>query len=111
MADNKKEQKRVTASVSDDMYHMMCYWAKKHNMTINQYLVDAIEMKIAYENKDYPVSTLEQARLNQLIDAQTALSSNVESLEKIIISGFDSLLQLTRGDNYLLDHSEDGDIT
>ena len=34
---------------------------------------------------------------------------NVASLENVTVHGFDSLLNLTRGDNYLLDE-EDGDI-
>ena len=64
---------------------------------------------IAYENKDYDLPDLEQARLNQLIDNMAVLSSNIHSLENVITSGFDSLLGLVKGDNYLLEH-EDGEI-
>ena len=55
------------------------------------------------------LKTLEQARLNQLIDAMAVLSSNVKSLESVVTSGFDSLLVLTKGDNYLLSH-QDGEL-
>jgi hypothetical protein len=101
--------RRVTATVTEDTYQRLQYWAEKHNISINQYLNEAVDMKIAYENKDYPLSTLEQERLNQLIDAEAVLSSNIKSLESVVISGFDSLLGLTRGDNYLLEH-EDGEL-
>lgn len=53
--------------------------------------------------------TLEIARLNQLIDQMKSLSTNVANPEAVTINGFDSLMGLTRGDNYLLD-AEDGEI-
>lgn len=103
------ETKRVTATVTMDTFMRLQYWADKKGISINQYLNDAIDMAIAYENKDYPLPTLEQARLNQLIDGMAVLSSNVKSIEGVVVSGFDSLLNLTRGDNFLLEH-EDGEI-
>ena len=101
--------KRVTATVNEETYQRLMYWAEKKGISINQYLNDAIDMAIAYENRDYPLPTLEQARLNQLIDNMASMSSNVKSLENIVTSGFDSLLKLTGGDGYLLDN-EDGEI-
>lgn len=101
--------KRVTATITEDTYQRLCYWAEKNGISINQYLNEAIDMKIAYENKDYPLTTLEQARLNQLIDGQAVLSSNIKSLESVILSNFEALLGLTRGDNYLFEH-EDGEL-
>ncbi|MBO5435625.1 hypothetical protein J6A31_07515 [bacterium] len=103
------DTKRVTATVTNDTFERLQYWANKKGISINQYLNEALDRAIAYENQDYPLPTLEQARLNQLIDQMAAMSSNMKSLETVITSGFDSLLGLTRGDNYLLDH-EDGEI-
>ena len=100
---------RVTATITDETFARLQYWSDKHGISINQYLNEAIDKAIAYENQDYPLPTLEQARLNQLIDEMAILSSNVKSMESVIISGFDSLLGLTRGDNYLLE-DEDGDV-
>lgn len=100
---------RVTVTVNDDTLKQMQYYANKKNISINQFLNDAIDTAIAWENKDYPIPTLEQARLNQLIDQMAIMSSNMSSLEKVVTSGFDSLLGLTRGDNYLLEH-EDGEL-
>lgn len=101
--------KRVTATVTEETYKLLEYWANKHNISINQYLNDALDLKIRYENKDYDMPTLEQARLNQLIEVIGTLSSDVRNLTSVTTSGFDSLLGLTRGDNYLLDY-EDGEI-
>lgn len=103
------DTKRVTATITNDTFNRLQYWADRKGISINQYLNEAIDQAIAYENQNYPLPTLEQARLNQLIDQMTILSSNVNSLEKVVVSGLDSLLGLTRGDNYLLEH-EDGEI-
>ena len=100
---------RVTATIPEELYQQLSYWATQHQCSVNEYLKDAIESAIKRENGDYDLPTLEQQRLNQLIDAMTVLSSNVQSMEQIVISGFDSLLGLTRGDNYLLE-DEDGDV-
>lgn len=102
---------RVTATVTEDTFQRIKYWSDKKGISINEYLCDAIDLMIAYENRDYDLPTLEQARLNQLIDEMASMSANVHSLENVVVSGFDSLLGLVKGDNYLLDDSEDGDIS
>ncbi len=38
-----------------------------------------------------------------------AQQKGLQSLESVVIHGFDSLLKLTKGDNYLLEH-QDGEI-
>lgn len=100
---------RVTTTLLDDDVQRVEYWAARRGISINEYIHDAVIEKIKRENKDYDLPTMEIARLNQLIDAMTVLSTNVQSLESIVTSGFDSLIGLTRGDNYLLNH-EDGEI-
>ena len=93
---------RVTATISDDQFERLKYWAKKRGLSINEYLNESLDHMIRYENRDYDLPELEVQRLNQLIDSQAVLSSNVKSLEEVVIHGFDSLLNLTRGDNYLI---------
>lgn len=100
---------RISTTLSEPTFQRVKYWAEKHGVSINEYLADAAETAIKHENRDYDLPTLEIQRLNQLIDAITVLSSNSQSLEQTVISGFDSLLGLTRGDNYLLE-DEDGEL-
>lgn len=110
MIQPQKLPKRVTVPLDPDTYMRLLYWADKRNMSINEYVGEAIQRAIAWENQDYPLPTLEQARLNQLIDVVAQLVSSHSSLESVVISGFDSLLGMTRGDNYLLNENEDGEI-
>lgn len=109
VSESPNTQYRFTAVVDDEMYHNVRYWANKRGISVNDLLRDALALYIARANKDYDLPTLEVQRLNQLIDGFNALSSNINSLEKIVTSGFDSLVSLTRGDNYLLE-DDDGDI-
>lgn len=105
----KNDTHRVTCTLSSDEFERLKYWAARNGVSINEYLREAVNKAIGYENGDYDLPTLEIKRLNQLIDVITVLSSNVQSIESVVVSGFDSLLGLTRGDNYLLE-KEDGEI-
>jgi len=108
-SDGAKDRYRFTASVDETTYTQVQYWAKKLGISINDFLRESIEHYIAYQNKDYDLPALEIQRLNQLVDTISILSSNVSSLEKVTVSGFDSLISLTRGDNYLLEQ-DDGEL-
>jgi hypothetical protein len=100
---------RVAVRLRKDTDQRARYWADKANISVNEYISEALEEKIRRENGDYELPTLEQARLNQLIDEVASLSTNVANLETVTVSGFDALMGLTRGDNYLLD-PEEGEI-
>ena len=100
---------RKTIRLHPDTAQRVDYWANRHGINENEYLVLAIEEKISRENGDYDLPTLELHRLNQLIDETKSLSINVANLESVVTSGFDSLLGLTRGDSYLMDE-ESGEL-
>lgn len=100
---------RLTLRINEDDYQRLQYWAARRGISANDYMIEALYAQIRRENGDYDIPMAEVARLNQLVDLVTGLSSNIKSLENVTISGFDSLLGLTRGDNYLLEQ-EDGDI-
>ncbi|MDP9903215.1 hypothetical protein [Arthrobacter bambusae] len=112
-ASGRKQQaagsQAVKIRVHPDVHERTKYWAQRHGLSANEYMALAVEEKIARENGDYDLPALEIQRMNQLIDQMVAMSSNVQNLETVVVSGFDSLLGLTRGDsNYLLD--EDGEL-
>lgn len=100
---------RVAVRLHPDTNERVRYWASKHNVSANEYIVSAVEAAIRRENGDYDLPTLEQARLGQLIDEMHSLSSAVTNLATLNISGFDSLLGLVKGEStYLGD--EDGEL-
>lgn len=98
------ERQRVTLRFWPDELDKMDYWVEKSGCeSRNEFLSMCMERYISMESGNYQLPTLEAARLNQLIEAQQAMSQNLKSLETIVITGFDSLVRLTRGDNYLLE--------
>lgn len=100
---------RLTLRLSDKDYDRLSYWSEKVGMSMNEFVPVILDRWVDIENGNYQLPTLEAARLNQIIDVVAGLSSNLQSLESVTINGFDSLLKLTKGDNYLLEH-EDGDF-
>lgn len=93
--------KQLTLRLEEEDYEKAVYWAKKHEMSLSEYLKAAIDLKIRWDNQDYDLPPLEIQRLNQLTDLIVSLSENQKSLEAIIVSGFDSFLNLARGEAYL----------
>lgn len=105
-ADRVRKSMRLQA----DTVAQIDYWRRKRGLTEQEYMVLAVEEKIARENRDYDLPTLEIQRLNQLVDEMRANSTNLANLEAVVTTGFDSLLGLTRGDSYLLD-DENGELS
>lgn len=104
-----KEQKRLTLRFDKKDAERLEYWAGENQLSLSAFIVLMLDTWVDIKNGNYELPTLEIQRLNQLIEQITVLSKNVSSLESVTISGFDSLLRLTRGDNYLLE-DEDGEI-
>lgn len=105
------ERERVGIRLSSTNRERAAYWADKRGYpSVNEYMATAVIEKIRRENGDFDVPELLTARLNQLIDENKALSTNVANLERVFTSSLDSLIGLTRGENYLLDQYEDGEL-
>ena len=103
------ERVRVPVRVGKDLKARAEYWADKHEMSVNEYIAEALDDRIRRENLDYDLPSLEIARLNQVVDEMKANSTNLANLEQVVTRGFDSLLGLVRGSNYLL-NEEDGEL-
>lgn len=103
----KESDKRITATIDANVYDKLQYIADKKGVSLSDILRDAIDLKIRYENEDYyPLAKLEAERINQLVDHISILSSNIKNLENLTIEGFSSLINITRGDNYLFEEEE-----
>lgn len=101
--------RRITATLPESEIKQIEFWAKQQDIKVNDFIREAIDFRIRWLNKDYDLAPMEIQRLNQLVDSIQVLSQNVHQLEQVTTAGFDSLLGLTRGDNYLMD-AEDGEI-
>lgn len=97
---------RMTLRLDDAEYETVRFWAAKLGISENEFVSEAIGLKIRHVNGDYDLPTAEIQRLNQLIDLIGSLASNISNLEDVTVNGFNSLISLTRGDNYLLDDND-----
>ena len=100
---------RVTVTLSADMLMKLSYWAQKHGITINQYIADAVSFSVRKNAEGYKKPTQECDRANKCCELILKTNKAVSGMNKIIISGFDTLLSVTRGYNMFL-REEDGDI-
>lgn len=106
---NPDRRDRVFVRLPSDDKQRLEYWADKHQMSANEYVTQAVQESIRRENQDYDLPTLEIARINQLVDVVQANTTNLANLERVVTQGFDTLIGLTRGDNYLLE-DESGEL-
>lgn len=104
MADKApNERVRTTCRMDSDTYERVKYWAGRHGETVSEYLANAVVLRIAYDNHDFDLDDATVQRIGQLVEGQREVAERMEALEGVVTSAVRSLLQLTRGDNYLLD--------
>lgn len=101
MSERSADNQRISISFKPDEIVAIDYWAKKKGVSRNEIVRQYVRLGIRYENKDYDIPDVEVVRLNQLVEGFQALSLNVSNLERTVTKGFDSLLSITRGENYL----------
>lgn len=103
----RETRERAVLRLHADDKQRADYWADRRGYSsTNEYMAEAVIEKIRRENFDYDLPTLEIARMNQLVDEVAALSRNQANLERVMTSGFDAIIGLTRGENYLRDQEE-----
>lgn len=93
----------------EEDFNLLVYWSEAFNMDRTEFLINAMHHYIKWKNGDYDLPRAEIQRLNQLVDAIENLATNQEHLESSIVSGFDAMLGIIRGDNYLVE-DEDGEV-
>lgn len=101
--------KRHNMRMYDDDYDLLVYWADRYGVDRTEFLVDAMKHYIKWRNQDYDLPTAEIQRLNQMIDAVQNLAVTQEHLITTTVNGFDSILGISRGANYLVE-DDDGNL-
>lgn len=99
--------KRVYPRFTPDDYERIRYWASQRGVSEGEFVREATLDYLRHINGDYDIPRFEQQRLNQLVAAVSELVATNKVMTDTISDGFNSLFGLTRGDNYLLDDSED----
>lgn len=100
---------RLNARMYEDDFDHIVYWSEKFEMDRTEFLVEATRHYVRWRNGDYDLPTAEAQRLNQLVDVVQNLAVTTANLQETTVSGFDAMLGVMRGDNYLIDE-EDGNL-
>lgn len=100
-----KEDRNVTVSmrVNSTLNEQLRYWSNKRELTLSEYMIDAVREKIARENGDYDLPTLEAARLAQIVDELRTQSVTIKNLETTISSMLESIIMLSRDPKYMVE--------
>lgn len=91
-------------------FNFLVYWSDRFGMEQSEFLITAMYHYVKWRNGDYELPTAETQRLNQMVDAVLSLVISQEHLEKSVVNGFDAMLGIIRGDNYLVEE-EDGELS
>lgn len=107
----KKDSKtgRLSMRVYPKDVQKLAYWSEAFDMDQTEFLMTAMHHYIKWRNQDYDLPTAEIQRLNQLVDAIDSLTVNQGNLQKSVVNGFDAMLGIIRGDNYLVE-DDDGKL-
>lgn len=84
------------------------YWAEKEGVKEGEFLAMAVRAYIRMKHMDYDVQPLHIERLNQVVDVLQQQAVASARLEQTMLDGFDALLGVARGGNYLNEHRENG---
>lgn len=109
-ADRAKKTERHNMRLYPDDSRFLVYWADQFGMDQTEFLITAMRHYVKWRNQDYELPTAEIQRLNQMVDAVQSLVVAHGHLETSVVSGFDAMLGIIRGDNYLVEE-EDGELS
>lgn len=101
------ERARLTLRIDEVTKRNAEFWATHSPagaMSLNEFIVDAVEEKVSRLSGHIPdVDNIIVNRLNQLQDQVVALRSDLNNVNTIVVNGFDSIVAMGNGSNFLLD--------
>ena len=100
-----KDDKRLTVRMPQSLGAQVEYWSSEQGISQNEFASDAVFEKVARCKGDHIADANSEtvAVLNQFTDRMAALEYSVNHLTRIVMTAVNSVMLLTRGDNYLLD--------
>lgn len=103
------DKHRMTVRCDESTYEKIKYWAEKSEVSVSDFVVEAVELKIRHLNDDYDVPTMTQARIAQLIELVSSQNQTIDNLTKVFMETMSSFMSMARGSDYLND-PEDGEL-
>ena len=105
-----KKEHRLHLRLDERTYERLRYWATLKQVTIAKYVQDAIDLAIDYENGNFHIDNVLDGRMAQMVDAFNAQSSSFNNMSDAMFTFMKMITDMTRGENYLDDRNEDGEL-
>lgn len=102
----KTNQVRVEFKVPFDFLAKLEHFSKQENLSRSDFILEACESYINQIVTDFDIPTASVQRINQLVEGMISMENRMESLEKTVDTGLRSFIELSRGNNYLLEEGE-----
>lgn len=80
MIEKMASNHRYNFRIDDDLNDKLVHFAKKENLSINDFLIRSVEFYINYKLSDYDLAPLEVQRFNQLLSSNDALMALIKEL-------------------------------
>lgn len=105
-----KKEHRLHLRLDERTYKRLEYWATLKQVTIAKYVQDAIDLAIDYENGNFHIDNVFDGRMVQMVDAFNAQSSSFNNMSDAMFTFMKMMTDMIRGENYLDDNKEDGEL-
>ena len=105
-----KKEHRLHLRLDERTYKRLEYWATLKQVTIAKYVQDAIDLAIDYENGNFHIDNVLDGRMAQMTDAFNAQSSSFNNMSDAMFTFIKMMTDMIRGENYLDDNKEDGEL-
>ena len=105
-----KKEHRLHVRLDDATYKRLEYWATLKQVSIAKYVQDAIDLAIDYENGNFHIDNVLDGRMAQMVDAFNAQSSSFNNMSDAMFTFMKMMTDMIRGENYLDDNKEDGEL-
>lgn len=97
---------RVEFRVPSDFFVKLDHFAKKEGISRSEFITEACEHYMNQIVTDFNVPVASVQRINQLVEGMTAMERRMFTLENVVDTGLRSIIDLTKGENYLMDEGE-----
>lgn len=105
-----KKEHRLHLRLDERTYKRLEYWATLKQVTIAKYVQDAIDLAIDHENGNFHIDNVLDGRMAQMTDAFNAQSSSFNNMSDAMFTFMKMMTDMIRGENYLDDNKEDGEL-
>lgn len=103
-AGKPKVDRTVTMSfrVNTKVEQQLHYWADKRELTLTEYITDAIREKIARENGDFDLPNIMVGRIAELVDSNNTMAVSFANMEKSFSSMMEFIAVMSRDPKYMI---------